>query len=67
MKQQLWGCLAKCVYKLCTKHILLQGVKEYRRALPVVPVEEQPVDSFKLIFSQRVAILVLSGLLQLLP
>lgn len=35
--------------------------------LPVVPVKEQPVDSFELVLSQRVAVLVLSGLLQLLP
>lgn len=35
--------------------------------LPVVPVEEQPVDSFELVLSQCVAVLVLSGLLQLLP
>ncbi len=35
--------------------------------LPVVPVEEQPVDSLQLVLSELVPIVILSGLINLLP
>lgn len=45
----------------------LTGAPGSSPSSPVIPVKEQPVHSFQLIFPQLVAVLILPGLLQFLP
>ena len=54
----------KAIIKKCTKQVFFCKAKKY---LPIIVAECQPVQTFKLVITQRVVVLVNHGVSNLLP